>query len=183
MLRTVLALLLLISPVWAQEELLLNYPAPDNWKKEVLEMPPDFAPTLSWKGKECLRFAPGMFKAGATDFFSYTFVLVLKQPVKDLDQDLMVYYQGLSKAVMKDPKLDTSSFDLKRKNKNSYTLHWLEPFTTKKPQDLNLYVEQFDTLGRIWFVCASPKDYQAPIWDELHRYRRVAKAVYEELKR
>lgn len=161
---------------------MLSYPAPEDWKKEVIALPPDFAPDLSWKGKECLRFAPGMFKAEAPDFFSYTFSLVLEEPIAQLEGDLMVYYVGLAKAVMKNPQLDTSWFKLKRTRKGHYTLYWLEPFATKKPQYLYLQAEQFDDRGRIWFICASPRPAQDPIWEKLHLYRRAARAVFGELQ-
>ena len=40
----------------------------------MIDLPPkDFAPDMKWKGKEEIRFAPGMFKPNAPDFFSHRF--------------------------------------------------------------------------------------------------------------
>ena len=44
-------------------------PAPKGWAKETIQLPPGFAKDMTWKGTEELRFAPGMFKADAPDFF------------------------------------------------------------------------------------------------------------------
>src|SRR5204863_171753 len=54
-------------------------PAPKGWGKETIELPPQFAPDMKWKGVEELRFAPGMFKAGADDFFSYALLFWLPE--------------------------------------------------------------------------------------------------------
>jgi hypothetical protein len=183
MTRLLFILLLLAAPLWAQDDLLLHYPAPDDWKKEVIALPPDFAPELDWKGQECLRFSPGMFKADAPDFFSYTFSLVLDESVSDLEDDLIEYYSGLTRAVLKNDKFDTSWFRLRRTSPRRYELYWLEPFATKKPQYLQLFIEQFDEEGKIWFVCASPKGFQDPVWEKLQLYRRLAKAIFRELHR
>jgi hypothetical protein len=42
-------------------------PTPKGWRKETFTLPPSFAPDMTWKGNEVLRFAPGMFKATAPD--------------------------------------------------------------------------------------------------------------------
>ena len=177
--RILICLMLLTGLAQADQELLLNYPAPDDWKREVLVLPPDFAPELGWHGKECLRFSPGMFQAEAADFFSYTFILVLEEPKKDLSDDLVGYYSGLSRAVMDDPDLDPSWFRV-TESSGSYKLHWFEPFATKSPQDLNLRVERFDEAGKVWFVCASPADLERPIWKQLDLICQQARAVYRE---
>ena len=48
-------------------------PEPKGWGKESIDLPPKFAPDMDWRGAVELRFAPGMFKADAADFFSYAF--------------------------------------------------------------------------------------------------------------
>ncbi|WP_428265738.1 hypothetical protein [Haliangium sp.] len=50
-----------------------------DWRPEVIELPPEFAPSLP-PGREELRFAPGMFDADAADYFSYAFVLAFDAP-------------------------------------------------------------------------------------------------------
>ena len=48
--------------------------APKGWKGETIDLPTKFAPGMKLRGLEKIRFAPGMFKADAKDFFSYVFV-------------------------------------------------------------------------------------------------------------
>ena len=48
-----------------------------EWKGERIELPPTFAPKMKMEGIEEIRFAPGMFKPGEEDFFSYVFVFAI----------------------------------------------------------------------------------------------------------
>jgi hypothetical protein len=99
-----LILLAAITPhASAEPEFVFETGTPE-WKGERLDLPPGFAPDLGWTGVEHIRFAPGMFKAGEPDFFSYVLVFLL-EPGSDvsesaLKRELLVYYRGLSKAVM-----------------------------------------------------------------------------------
>jgi hypothetical protein len=78
-----------------------------DWRSEIIELPPEFAPTLP-AGREELRFAPGMFKPESPDYFTYAFVIQLAQPSAmaadraQIDSLLDRYYQGLVAAVAKD---------------------------------------------------------------------------------
>src|SRR5688500_2734436 len=47
------------------------WPVPAGWRTETIPFPLGFAPTLPYTGIEELRFAPGMFKAGSDDFWTY----------------------------------------------------------------------------------------------------------------
>ncbi|HMV98546.1 MAG TPA: hypothetical protein PLB18_02500 [Acidobacteriota bacterium] len=80
-------------------------PVPPGWKTETIPFPLGFAPELPYRGVEELRFAPGFFKAGQPDFWSYTFVWYLEGnpdfSADDLSSDLKAYFQGLAKAVEK----------------------------------------------------------------------------------
>ena len=80
-------------------------PTPAGWAKETIALPPAFAPDLKWKGTEELRFAPGMFKADAPDFFSYALLFWLPDDTevgaKALERELLAYYRGLAAAVWK----------------------------------------------------------------------------------
>src|ERR1700760_3139406 len=83
-----------------------QWAAPEGWRKETIPFPLEFAPSLKHKGLEELRFAPGMFKPGAPDFFSYAFVWWLEgEPppaASALESELPVYFRGLCDAVGKD---------------------------------------------------------------------------------
>lgn len=103
---TIVGILVLASTAIAQpEKPPYQMPEPKGWSKESIDLPPkDFAPEMKWKGKEEIRFAPGMFKADAADFFSYAFLFWLpdgqKIDAKTMEQELLTYYRGLSKTVL-----------------------------------------------------------------------------------
>ena len=95
----------------------IHLQAPPEWRGEEIRLPPGFAPDMSWKGIEEVRFAPGMFDAKADDFFSYVFVFYLpeaKEPdFKELQKELLKYYRGLATAVARGKGgVDAKSFRL-----------------------------------------------------------------------
>jgi hypothetical protein len=47
---------------------------PTTWEFERFPLPPEFAPSITYKGAEELRFARGMFKKDSADYFTYVFV-------------------------------------------------------------------------------------------------------------
>ncbi|MBU62973.1 MAG: hypothetical protein CMI26_10780 [Opitutae bacterium] len=167
-----------------------------GWFGERIKLPPSFSPTMSWKGIEEIRFAPGMFKADRPDFFSYALVFSL-EPEADvslagLSKQILLYYQGLSSRVSagKGRKVDVSKFtiDLKpakdlsgsapkqAKSPAAYlaTLKWIEPFATGKPQDLHLEIHAWKDKNRkrtYLFFCASPQSSDAPIRKTLRKIR------------
>ncbi len=131
------------------------------WKGERLELPPGFAPDLGWIGVEHIRFAPGMFDADAPDFFSYVLAFLLSADTdvskENLEKELLTYYRGLSKAVMKGKgqsvnaekftisleKAETpGSVPASAEQVMTYTgvLEWTEPFATQEAQTLNLEI-------------------------------------------
>lgn len=75
-----------------------------DWRSEIIQLPPEFAPTLP-AGQEELRFAPGMFEPAAADYFTYAFVLRLAAPMPpdgaQIEALLDTYFQGLVAAVAK----------------------------------------------------------------------------------
>ena len=94
----------------------IKKPTPE-WAGERIKLPPTFAPKLGLKGIEEILFAPGMFKAEAKDFFTYVFLFALERKPEltpaVLRKELLVYYAGLSKSRLGNPKLDTSKFTVK----------------------------------------------------------------------
>jgi len=167
-------------------------PSP-KWFGERIKLPPSFAPKLKLKGIEEILFAPGMFKASEKDFFTYVFLFAL-EPKPELTADvlrreLLTYYVGLSKNVMRNPKLDTSKFTIKLRalklqeaspkgavNAKFYSaeVYWIEPFATKKFQTLHFELQTWQYKGspsRYLFVCASPQKPGAPIWKTLRGIR------------
>ena len=171
-------------------------PTPE-WAGERIKLPPGFAPKLGLKGIEEILFAPGMFKAEAKDFFTYVFLFALEgKPVltaEVLRRELLIYYTGLSKARMNDPKLDVSKFTVKLEpvkengvtpkeamNVKSYRAEvvWLEPFTTKKMQTLHFELQTWQYKGsanQYLFVSASPQKPAAAIWKTMRGIRASVK--------
>ena len=170
-------------------------PEPKGWGKESIDLPPKFAPDMAWKGAEELRFAPGMFKADAADFFSYAFLLWVpddqKIDPKTMEKDLLAYYCGLAKAVLegKKQKADVGEFTLtikdakdksgKRPGGETYTafvgeLKWVEPFATGAAQTLRLEIHTWHSAKHkhnCVFICASPQPETADVWKTLRVIR------------
>lgn len=169
---------------------------PPAWRGERIALPPGFAPDLGWTGVEEIRFAPGMFEAEAPDFFSYILVFHLA-PESDvseagLKRELLVYYRGLSTAVMagKEKTVDATGFTLTLTKAEgatlsppdatpkaegwSGTLNWLEPFATEKPQKLHLEVHVWKEGDHpVVLSCVSPVDPASEIaWPALRAIRK-----------
>jgi len=172
----------------------IKKPTPE-WAGERIKLPPGFAPKLGLQGIEEILFAPGMFKADAKNFFTYVFLFALapkpELTAEVLRKELLVYYVGLSKARMGNPKLDTSKFTVKLepKKENGVTpkdsvsvksyqaqVYWLEPFATKKMQTLYFELQTWKYKGSPYnylFVSASPQKPGAAIWETLRGIRKV----------
>ncbi len=154
-----------------------------GWRGETIKLPPGFARDMTVKGIEEIRFAPGMFKADQEDFFSYALVFYFPNE-KPLDQkriqsELLKYYRGLAAAVGKrrDPPIETKGFKLdikpvrKEPGKYEATLHWIEPFTTGKPQALHFELKagRASLGGSYLATAASPQVKKHKIWPTLRK--------------
>ncbi len=192
-----LCALLLTHPAAGQPEEDPPYrvPAPRGWAKETIALPPGFAPDMTWKGVEELRFAPGMFRADAADFFSYALLFWLpddqKTDPKAVERELLAYYRGLATAVLKGKgqAVDANAFTLtiadakeqpgKRAGGEPVTayvgeLTWTEPFATGRAQTLRLEIHAWPSerhRRRCVFVCASPRPETADVWKALRDIR------------
>src|SRR3954463_14599867 len=85
-------------------------PEPAGGAKDPFPLPPAFAPGVTWKGVEELRFAPDWMKADADTFFSYAMLFWLPDDPKidaaTLESELLIYYRGLARAVFGARKQD-----------------------------------------------------------------------------
>src|SRR5262245_12630275 len=194
--NVLLWLLVVTNPALSQpEKKPYRLPTPDGWKTETIKLPPPFAPDMTWKGEEELRFSPGMFKADSETFFSYALLFWLPQQkkldAKTMERELLAYYQGLAKAVMesKKQKVDVAAFkvtlkdapDKPEKRPGGETVSayigeitWIEPFATQKAQKLRLEVHNWlSTKHRhhCVFICASPQPPTAAVWKALREIR------------
>ena len=164
--------------------------APAGWGGETIPLPTGFAPKMSLKGVEHIRFAPGMMKADSDSFFCYAFAFEFQHDLnlteKALREELLKYYRGLSKAVLreKSPELPFDRFTLelkkgepKKKLKNmprqwTAKLNWVEPFATQKTQTLNMEIRTWTgNEKQFLFACVSPQDHKAEIWKQLRKIR------------
>jgi hypothetical protein len=164
-----------------------KFTTPEGWKKERIPFPLPFAKDLDHQGFEDLRFAPGMFKADAEDYFSYAFVFWLEGKVAvdaaSLEKDLLKYYKGLCDAVGKG-KFDLSKITVKVEKQKAGTLSgaeaevfhgridWFDPFVTGKPLTLHLEIWSRAADGQkhtCLFACVSPKEKSAAIWTTLRK--------------
>lgn len=171
-------------------------PEPKGWNTESIELPPKgFAPDMKWKGQEEIRFAPGMFKPDAADFFSYALLFWLpdgeKIDPKTMESELLTYYRGLSKTVLagKKQEVDVTKFTLaikeakekagKRASGEAFTayvgeLKWVEPFATGKAQTLHFEIQTWAVAKhkhQCVFICVSPKPATDDMWKSLREIR------------
>jgi hypothetical protein len=169
-------------------------PTPKGWNTEAMPIPPRFAPEMTWKGMEELRFAPGMYKADSDAFLSYTLLFWLagdqKTDAKTIEMEMLAYFRGLAKGLLrrKQQDVDVTAFSLavkdgdkadKRPTGEAVTayvgeLKWTEPFVTVKPQTLRLDIHTWhsDKHNRnCVFICASPQPDTAAVWKTMRQLR------------
>ncbi|MBS0201982.1 MAG: hypothetical protein JSS49_03720 [Planctomycetes bacterium] len=193
MLRLVAVSLLVSGALLAADEpVSYQLAAPAGWGGETIALPPGFAPDMTLKGSEHIRFAPGMMKPASETFFSYAFVFELESKPELTEavvkEEFLKYYRGLCKVVLngKLPDVDPAKFQLELKRAKSDadgkgidspivytgTLDWVEPFATRKPQTLNLDIRTWNGTNRKFlFACVSPKPRDAAIWKQLQSIR------------
>ena len=168
--------------------------APANWGGETITLPPGFAKDMSLKGVEHIRFAPGMMDAQSDTFFCYAFAFELQSQPKLTEEtvkaEFLKYYRGLSKAVLngKPPEKDFAEFGMElevsspssKKPGDTDTatveyvgkLEWVEPFATKKSQQLNVEIRTWSSGDRNYlFASVSPQKRDAAIWLQLRKIR------------
>ncbi len=197
MLRATCLCVLLTAPAVGQppKEPPYQVPTPKGWGRDTILLPPKFAPDMSWKGTEELRFAPGMFQADAPDFFSYALLFWLpddqKIDARTMQKELLAYYRGLARAVSEGQKrdVDPTAFALtlqeaterpgKRPGGEEVAAHtaaltWTEPFVTGQPQTLRMEIHAWHSASHkhhCVFICASPRPETAEVWKTLREIR------------
>jgi len=179
-----------ISIVGAQEhkpQLLLQ---PANWEFERFPLPPAFAPAITYKGVEELRFAPGMFVKDSSLYFTYVFVVQLENVVTisqaEIREYLLNYYRGLCGVTAKDRKLviDTTQITVTVKeqrnlpaNEKIYnaSANIFGVFADGAPVTLNLEIKVLtNSPGKrtYLYIIASPHEKTDPIWNTLLQLRK-----------
>ncbi|MDA0921363.1 MAG: hypothetical protein O2945_20020 [Planctomycetota bacterium] len=179
----------------AQDQLKVDIETPKGWRTETLSLPTGFAKDMKLTGFEEVRFAPGMFRPDAEDFFTYCFVFCLPDQTppneKTLTLELLKYYRGLAVAVTRRSDIDVKpdSFTLKitpvkdSKTKSRAVMTWVEPFATQKPQTLNLEIESVldnSIKGCLLKIAVSPKPSDSEVWKPMRRMLKEAKVTVTE---
>jgi hypothetical protein len=76
-----------------------SFEAPKGWGTELFALPADFAASMSFKGVEDIRFAPGWGDSSSAEYWSYTYLWWLDSTsvidAATLQKNLQVYYDGL----------------------------------------------------------------------------------------
>jgi len=162
---------------------------PPTWAFEKFPLPPSFATAITYKGFEELRFAPGMFKKDAHDYFTYVFVAQIDSSVvisqEDVKNYLVNYYQGLCAITAKDRKLviDTTKINAavyrQKKSTANYTtydavVNLFGVFADGAPVTLNMEVSVIENAAakKSWlFFIASPLHKKDETWKQLYSIR------------
>jgi len=175
-----------LSIAQAQEHKPQLLKEPANWEFERFTLPPEFAPGISYKGAEELRFAPGMFNKDSAAYFTYAFVAQLDNVTAisqaDIRDYLLKYYKGLCSLTARDRKLviDTTQITAvveKKKdihpNETIYnaSVNIFGVFADGAPVKLNLEVKVLiDAAAKKTYllVIASPSNKTDAVWKTLY---------------
>jgi hypothetical protein len=142
------------------------WPVPDGWRSELIPFPLDFAPTLTHRGVEEIRFAPKFFDPTAPGYWSYAFVWRLDDaPTFDasiVGGELTTYFRGLVTAVDEKHELttiDTIAAHAESKGDDlALTVHVIDAFATKQPVDLvGAAMHRACGAGSLWIFVLAPQ--------------------------
>lgn len=165
-----------------------EYSAPQTWTRELIMFPMDFAPVISYKGFEELRFAPGWSKPTSNEKWAYTILWWLDGNYnfseKKLKEDLEAYYSGLTRNTAIANKLDMNLYkpanvQVKKGNtvsgdKETYTAtaNIFDSFVDKKLLTLHftIHVKDCAPAGKtILLFEAAASSFNDPVWQSLDK--------------
>lgn len=153
--------------------------APDNWRKETIAFPLSFAPSISYKGTEYVRFAPGWGKQDSEEYFSLAFLWYLDEDPKlsnnTLESKLESYFNGLMEVVSKSNSeniIESKAF-FEKIDDQSYAgkIITYDAFTTKREVTLNIVTtyNSCKSLNKhLVLFRISPQQIDHPVWDKLN---------------
>ena len=158
---------------------------PEGWGVERFLIPIEFAPSISYKGIEDIRFTPGWANAKSEEYWSYAFLWYLDEmPVTSeatIQTHLNAYYTGLigrniEKRKIPKEKLfpvNTSVKEVTRESSDFKTFRGsiqMLDYMEQKPITLNCVVHVRTCTGRrngLIFFEISPKTSNDKIWTSL----------------
>jgi len=160
---------------------------PEGWEVERFSLPAQFAPEMTFKGIEELRFTPGWGDSTSTEYWSYAYLWWLNKPsgidAQSLKSNLQALYTGLvgtnitsrqiplSKQVPTEvtvEKIKTNTGDVQTFQGRARMLDYM----TQKPMTLNLIFHVKNCLKEntvAVLVGVSPKSPNDPIWKTLNQ--------------
>lgn len=164
-----------------------SLPTPEGWRTETIPFPLGFAPELDYTGLEELRFAPGMFSAGAEDYWTYAFVwwipIDTDPGIERLQTDLEAYFFGLTRVVARgngfDPGNPTyearlNAVDESESGRLRGRVLTFDAFAARKPVELNARIENVrcEEQGRRALIfLLSPQSEGHAVWRSLETIR------------
>lgn len=163
-----------------------SYTAPAGWTNELILFPMNFAPGLSYKGFEEIRFAPGWGNGDSGDKWAYTMLWWLDSTYRFtpaiLEQNLEEYYTGLTRQQAVAAKLDLSAHTPAKVtvqpaktgqgDKATYTAtaSFFDAFVTRKPGTLYFKIHVKDCPDKtrtILLIEAAGNPFTQPVWEQL----------------
>ena len=162
---------------------------PAGWNVERFALPPDFAPKLTCKGIEDIRFTPGWGDTTSDEHWAYGFLWWLSQTAKVdagmLQNNLQEYFSGLvrrnlggldpasemAKTITSVKKIKTSGNDLETFGGNISMFD----YHTKKRIVLNCLIHLKTSITKEQvpvFFEVSPKPLEHPVWKKLHEVEK-----------
>ncbi len=166
---------------------------PAGWEFERFSLPPSFAPGITYKGAEELRFAPGMFKKDSAAYFTYAFVVQLDNIItvsqNDIRDYLFNYYKGLCNVTAQDRKLviDTTQITATVEKKKGTPAHEtiynasldiFGVFDDGAPVKLNMEVKVLTNVATkktYLVIITSPREKTDAVWKPLYKIQKEFK--------
>jgi hypothetical protein len=160
-------------------------PTPTGWGIERFLVPPAFAPSLTYKGVEDIRFSPGWAKQDSEEYWSYAFLWYLtRRPAltaASIEKELKAYYTGLiqvntdSATLAAEPPLSVKAKFRQAESATGDEVLFtgsvtLIDYMTRKPITLNCLVRSIacmETDKEIMFFELSPQPFKHKIWQSL----------------
>ncbi len=149
----------------ATPEPLTAWSTPAGWKSETIPFPLGFAPSLTHRGTEEIRFAPRFFEPEAPGYWSYVFVWRTEDPAvldaAGLAGELATYFKGLVAAVDQDNKItarDQISVQAVADGARlQLAVHTFDAFKTAQPIDLVGWAQRTACGGgALWVFVLAP---------------------------
>jgi hypothetical protein len=153
--------------------------SPTNWGIERFPIPIGFAPQITYKGVEDIRFMPGWAKATSDEYWSYAFLWYLDGKIqmytKIIERNLQQYYSGLINANGSDTlsAIEASFKEVSKENNDLKTYLGtisLFDYMAKQPMVLNCKVHIASCTNKtktFIFYELSPKPLYHAIWQSL----------------